>query len=234
MLEAALRAIRQISRPAFRSALLRSIGLTIALFAALWFGLDSLAAYAFDRWVTGFGWVQTAISWILGAGILIAGGFILAPVTALFAGFFLDAVADDIEAHSRPPRPVGRPLPLLVSLFLSLRFLGLVLAVNLLCLILVFVFGVGVVVFFIANGYLLGREYFEFVARRHFSELQVRQLRKDHGGSIFLGGLLTAGLLTIPVLGLLAPFFATAMMVNYFHRIAEPDELLGAPEVRLP
>ncbi|MEO0495864.1 MAG: sulfate transporter family protein [Pseudomonadota bacterium] len=232
MLVSAFRALNTAARPRFRGAVLRSVGASIALFIAIWFALDATAAYVFDRWApetsAAWAWAETAVSWLLGAGLLIAGGFVLAPVTALFAGLFLDTLADDIEGNAQPPGPVGRPLPIGTSIALSIRFLGLVLLVNLVCLLLVILPGINFVIFFIANGYLLGREYFEFVARRHLEEDQVRALRRRHGGAIFLGGLMTAGLLSLPFVGLLAPFLATAMMVHYF-RSLQPSIQSTAP-----
>lgn len=223
MLASAFRALETALRPRFRGAVLRSIGVSIGLFIAIWFALDATAAHMFDRWApgtsTGWAWAETVVSWLLGAGLLIAGGFILAPVTALFAGFFLDGLADDIEGNAQPSGPVGKPLPLATSIALSIRFLGLVLLVNVVCLLLVILPGINFVIFFIANGYLLGREYFEFVARRHLSEDQVRAVRSRHGGAIFLGGLMTAFVLSLPIIGLLAPFLATAMMVHYFRTL---------------
>ncbi|MEN0088024.1 MAG: sulfate transporter family protein [Pseudomonadota bacterium] len=233
MLASAARALQTATRPRFRGAVLRSVGISIGLFVAIWFALDATAAHIFDRWAPGassvWAWAETGVSWVLGAGLLIAGGFILAPVTALFAGFFLDGLADDIESNARPAGPVGKPLPMATSIAMSIRFLGLVLLVNLVCLMLVILPGINFVIFFIANGYLLGREYFEFVARRHVSEDQVRTLRSRHGGAIFLGGLMTAGLLSLPLVGLLAPFLATAMMVHYFRNLQLTGQLSSGP-----
>ncbi|MEO0635226.1 MAG: sulfate transporter family protein [Pseudomonadota bacterium] len=229
MLASAARALQTAFRPRFRGAVLRSVGISIGLFVAIWFALDATAGYLFELWLPDasrpWAWLETAISWVLGAGLLVAGGFILAPVTAIFAGLFLDRLADDVEAHAQPPGPVGRPLPVLTSLSLSVRFFGLIILVNLACLLLVVFAGLGVVIFFLANGYLLGREFFEFVARRHVSEERVRTLRSQHGGAIFLGGLLTAGVLSLPLVGLLAPFLATAMMVHYFRSLVASGQL---------
>ena len=220
---AASRAAGQVTRPKFRSALFNSIGLTIVLFFALWYGLEGALGWASGFLPSSLLWLEGAFSWFLGFGILIAGGFVLAPATALFAGFFLDDLVDDIEANTSPGSPVGKALPFLQSLWSSVRFLGLVLAVNLLCLILLILPGINVMIFFLANGYLLGREYFEFVARRHGSVKDVKALRQRHGGQVFAAGLLMAFLLTIPLLNLLTPFFGAAMMVH-LHRTIQGDK----------
>ena len=91
--------------------------------------------------------------------------------------------------------------------------------------------GFGVLIFFVANGYLLGREYFQMAASRFHDERTVKTLRSRHGGRIFLAGLMIAGFLAIPFVNLLAPLFATALMVHIHKRIdareRRPDGLLA-------
>ena len=92
--------------------------------------------------------------------------------------------------------------------------------VNLIALFLLLVPGVNLIVFFVANGYLLGREFFEFAAYRFHDEDEVRRLRSRHGFSIFMGGLVIAGILAVPVLNLLTPIFATIYMVHIHRSLA--------------
>ena len=119
---------------------------------------------------------------------------------------------------------MGSALPLGRSIAIAVRFLGLVVVANLVALVLFFALGLGVVVFFVANGYLLGREYFQFAALRHMGECEADDLRHRHGGAIFAGGMLVAGFLAIPIVNLATPLFAAALMVHVFHRVrgAEP------------
>ena len=108
-----------------------------------------------------------------------------------------------------------------------MRFVLTVLGVNIIALILFFFFGLGVPIFFIANGYLLGREYFELAAMRFLPVEQARALRKQHSHRVFLAGLLIAGFLAIPLLNLLTPLFATAFMVHIYKMLS------GSPRPRL-
>ena len=48
---------------------------------------------------------------LTGIGLVIGLGFLVAPVTALFAGLFLDDVAEVVERTHYPADPPGRPLP---------------------------------------------------------------------------------------------------------------------------
>ena len=67
-----------------------------------------------------------------------------------------------------PAGAPGRPAPFVAATLASLRFAGLTLLVGLVSLALLFAPGIGVIAWFAANGYLLGREYFEFAAMRFY------------------------------------------------------------------
>jgi uncharacterized protein involved in cysteine biosynthesis len=74
-------------------------------------------------------------------------------------------------------------------------------------------------VFYGVNGYLLGREYFELVAARRLDPAEARSLRRRHGRTLFIAGVLIAFLLTIPFVNLVAPLVGTAAMVHLFETI---------------
>ncbi len=96
------------------------------------------------------------------------GALYLTPAaSSLVAGLFLDDVAEAVEKESYPNDPLGRPQPLGRSILASIRFFGVVLAVNLAALFLLLVPGVNIIIFYVANAYLLSREYFELAAMRY-------------------------------------------------------------------
>jgi CysZ protein len=217
MLDAAFLVLREILSPPFRAVLLKSVALTVGLLAALWVLLARLAAAWIDTPWPGF---DTALSILTGIGLVIGLGFLVAPVTALFAGLFLEEIAERVERTHFPGDPVGRPVPVGRGLVMAARFLGVVLLVNAIALPLVLLLGFGFLIFLTANAYLLGREYFELVALRHHDEATAQQLRLRHSARIFAAGLLIAGFLAIPVVNLLGPLFATAFMVHIYKGIA--------------
>ena len=91
MLTAARDAFAQIFTPPFRSVLWKSLGLTLAILALVWFGLDRVVlSYAT---VTN-PWLATAVSVLTGLGLFIALAFLVAPASSLVAGFFLDELAE--------------------------------------------------------------------------------------------------------------------------------------------
>jgi CysZ protein len=217
MLDAAALALREILSPPFRGVLVKSLALTLGLLVALWALLDRLLT----AWVTfPWPWLDTAFSILTGVGLVVGLGFLVAPVTALFAGLFLDDIAEVVEKTHYPADPVGRALPLGRALITSVKFLGVVLLVNAVALPLVLFLGFGFLIFLAANAYLIGREYFELVALRHHDAATARRLRLMNSGRVFAAGLLIAAFLAIPIVNLLAPLFATAFMVHVYKQIA--------------
>ena len=94
-------------------------------------------------------------------------------------------------------------MPALAAIGVGLQFFVAVLVVNLIALLLLLVPGVNLIAFYVGNGYLLGREYFEMVAMRHLPAEEARRLRKAHMGYVSLCGLIIAGLASVPILNLL-------------------------------
>jgi uncharacterized protein involved in cysteine biosynthesis len=100
----------------------------------------------------------------------------------------------------------------------SLKFLGVMVVLNILMLPFLFLGPLFPFVFYAVNGYLLSREYFELVAFRRVGPAEARALRKAHQGALFVSGVVTAFLLTVPVVNLLAPIVAVAATVHLFQR----------------
>jgi CysZ protein len=217
MIEDALAAFAQIFTPPFRATLLKSLGLTIALLILLWFGLDRLVI-AFARVETP--WLATALSWAVGFGLFVGLAFLMAPVVSLVAGFFLDQIAAIVEREIDPSSPPGKPAPAGVAMIFALRFAGLSILVNLIALALLFAPVVNIVAFLGANGYLLGREYFEFAAMRFRPAAEARAMRRHYSLRVFVAGLIVAGFVAIPILNLCTPLFATAFMIRLHKRLA--------------
>jgi CysZ protein len=217
--DAARTAALELLSPPFRAVFIKTLGLTVLALAALWFGLTSLV-----EWLA-LPWLQTLLpgmpswaGWLGGiiAAIALAFGMalLIAPVTAVIAGLFLDDVAEVVERTDYPRDPPGCAMPALRSMVLAIKFLGVVIAGNIVALMLLLVPGINIAAFFIVNGYLLGREFFEFAAMRFRPEDEARALRRQYAGTVFLAGLVIAAFLAVPLLNLVTPLFAAAMMVH--------------------
>lgn len=231
ILHSARLAFAQLFTPPFRAALWKTIGLTLLALLGLWFGLkelfDWLALPWIDTLLPGFpgwaGWLSFLAALFAGLGMAVGLAFLIAPVSAMIAGIFLDDVAETVERESYPTDAPGRALPPLRAFILALKFLGIVLAGNVVALLLLLVPGINIAAFFLVNGYLLGREYFEFAAMRFRDEAEAKALRARHAGTVFLAGLVIAAVLAVPLLNLLTPLFAAALMVHLHKQVSRGE-----------
>ena len=217
MFQDAFAAFSQILTPPFRATLLKVLALTITLLAFIGVGLDHfILSWAQPQNV----WLAWALSWLTGVGLFVGLAFLIAPVSLLVAGFFLDDLAHLVEMQTVGPLRLGRALPAGSALWIAAKFAIVVLFVNLCALLLLLVPGVNVIAFLTANAYLLGREYFELSALRYRSLPQAHTLRAQNSLYVFLCGLLIAALLSVPILNLLTPLFGVAFMVRVHQRVA--------------
>ena len=108
----------------------------------------------------------------------------------------------------------GRALQIFRALIEGIKIALLALVVYLCALPFIFFAGLGVVILFLANAYLLSREYFELAAMRFRPPAEAKAMRKRNATYIFLSGLVIAVFVSIPVLNLATPIFAMAFMVH--------------------
>jgi CysZ protein len=216
MLALAFDSFIQIFSPPFRGVMWKSLGLTTAILVLAGIGLDRLALSLVH---IGPIWLSAILSAAVALGLVIVMLFLAAPTASLIASLFLDEIAAIVEREIDPQDSPGRPPPLVPSLVIGLRFAVLSLLVNIVVLALTLFTGVGLLSFFILNGYLLGREYFELAAMRHLQPSQAAAFRRRHMGDVYLAGLIVSGFVAIPILNLLTPLFATALMTRLYKRL---------------
>jgi uncharacterized protein involved in cysteine biosynthesis len=234
MLDAAFKALAQMFTPPFRAVLLKSVGLAILLLIMLGIGLQRLFAWlaaegaGYLEGVTGPGMQMPlhALLWMLAimAGLTLVAGaiFIMPAVSAFVASFFSDEIAAQVERVYYPADPPGAPISLTRATIEGVRTALLALLVYLCTLPLVLFAGLGFLIFFVANAWLLGREYFLLAAMRFHSVEEAKRLRKMHHGTIVLAGCFIAAFVSIPILNLATPLFGTAFMVHMHKRLVGP------------
>lgn len=211
VLIAALRAIPSIFHPVALRLLLRTLLLTLVIFA----GMTGAA------W-SGFHMVRLSLGW--GAG---AGGFAEAAATMLVvaaaawllfravAMAVMSLFADDIIAAVEGrdyPGVVAHPVGWGRSIRLALASVARAIGWNLVALpayVLLMATGVGTVgLFLMVNAYLLGRDMADMVQPRHPA------LPPVGGFSRWLMGLVSALVFMVPGVNLLAPIFSAAMALH--------------------
>lgn len=137
-----------------------------------------------------------------------------AVVTAI-GSLMLDRVVDAVEARHYPHLPLAPGQTLAEGIMPALKFLGVTVGLNVLCLPLLltpfFPF-----VYLGLNGYLISREFFELVALRRISVADANQLRAQWKTPLFIAGVGFAFMMTVPILNVIAPVLATAITVHLF------------------
>ncbi len=217
MISAMVKSFRQLTDPRLNWVVLVSLAGAIAAFAGLWYGISWLiesSEFLQDSWF------DFLAGWLSGAATFLLAIFLFPAVVTLIAGALLDYVVAAVEARHYPGLPPPRDMRIAEIVFYVVKFTLLVLGLNLLALPLYLVPGLNLVVFWVLNGYLLGREYFEIVALRRLGQEQARSLRRANGGRVFLAGLLVAVLMTLPVLNLLMPVVGAAFLTHVFHGLS--------------
>lgn len=231
ILDAAGLALRNLFAPETRSVFWKVIGLTLLVLAGLWFALrETFVAYAMP-WVDALmpgmpewaGWLTFVFGIFASIGLALALALLLSSVTAIIAGLFLDDVAEVIEKRDYEGDRPGMAMPIGAAMLSSLKFFGIVLVGNFIALMLLLVPGVNIVAFFLVNGYLLGREFFEFAAMRFRSPDEARLFRSRHSGTVFAAGLVISAFLAVPILNLLTPLFAAGLMVHLHKMLSRRD-----------
>jgi len=246
MLAAAVKALSQMASPPFRTVLMKSVGLALLLLVLLGIGLQRLFAAGLrsgTAWLEStfdgahhiaFDVVQFTLAVLASLGV-VAGMVLLVPaVTALVASFFADEIAAHVELTHYPTDRPGTALPPAQAILQGVRTAMLALLVYLCAVPLLLIAGVGAVIFFFATAFLLGREYFELAAMRFHTPAAAKALRKQHALLVFLAGMVIAGFVSIPIVNLATPLFATAFMVHLHKRLSgsHPQRLAGGIQQR--
>ena len=220
----ALKALSQMGDPAFRRVLALGVGLTVALLVALTVAFAALAGWLVPDtvtlpWIGELGWLDDLAAGSAVLALLVASVFLMVPVASLFTGFFLEAVAEAVEARHYPDAPRVPRTSLAASLRESLGFFALLVAANLVALVIYLtVPPLAPFVFWGVNGLLLGREYFQVTALRRLGREEATRLRRRHLVPIWAAGVLMAVPLTIPVVNLVVPVLGAATFTHLFHR----------------
>lgn len=219
-----LLAVRQLADPAVRRVLGKSAGLTLVLFALLaaagWLGLDAILKWGglHDAAFRGAGGLRA-----LAAALLVIGGLwlIWRLVAMAVIQFFAAEVVEAVERRHYPAAAlVARAPGLAAEARAALASVARAVLFNLatlpLALVLLFT-GIGpMLVFWMVNAALIGRDLQDMVWLRHChgagAACPVSGLER-----LVLGGVVAA-LMAVPFVNLLAPVLGAAAATHLIHR----------------
>jgi CysZ protein len=217
MVIAFFRGVSALAAPPMRRVVALSLGFAVASFAVLWL---AVAAILYHTALFAWGPLDWLVDLLGGLAVLVLSWLLFPAVVTLIISFYLERVAAAVEALDYPWRGKPRPQPVAEVIGVTLRLTLLTLVLNLLALpIYLLVPGINLFLFFVLNGYLFGRGYFEVVALRRLDLGEARRVRSRFAGRIFLGGVVIAGLFALPLVNLVAPVIATAFMLHIFEAL---------------
>jgi CysZ protein len=225
-----VRALGQLGDPRFLRVVAWALGLTVAglalVFWALMLGLGWLLPDTVTLpWVGQVDFVASLADWAAVGLMLAASVVLMVPVAAGVVGFFLDGIVEAVEARHYPGLPAVRTLGWGEQVGDAMRFFGLVLAANVVALVLYFaVAPLAPFVFWLVNGFLLGREYFTLVAARRLGREAAAALRRRYFWRTWAAGVAMVVPLSVPVLNLFVPIVGVAVFTHQFHRLTQDAE----------
>ncbi|GGF58683.1 hypothetical protein GCM10011332_10320 [Terasakiella brassicae] len=224
MISAFTKSFAQLPDPTFRKVIFLGVLGALVTFLLLF---SAVTGFLFESVLVNIPWMDTAIDW-LGSIATIAVVWLLFPaVASVIIGFLLEDIAEAVEKKHYPGLSLANSIPWGETLVEAIKFAGVMLLLNILALPIYLLFpAVNLLVFYSLNGYLISREYFELVGQRRVGVKKAKALRKAYQGRLLIAGALTAFLLTIPLVNLLAPVVGTAAMVHLFHRWRQEPKFL--------
>lgn len=226
----ALKGFEQIiSDRKLRGVLWKALGLSLIAVAvtaaAAWFAIDYILVYYIGSIST---WLLNLIEGTTVFALLGVMWILFPAIVTGICGVFLDEVVSAVEARYYPGDPPGAEPPLWPSIWRAVKFTALVVGINILIMPLYLV-GLVIppilIVIFLVNGYLLGREYFELVAFHHMNDAEVMAARRRSGTWVLLSGIVIAFGFTVPFLNLIVPVAGAAMMVHIFKDLGRRGKL---------
>lgn len=206
---ALVKACRQLGDGAVVAVAIKSLTITMVLFAAggavVWLGLAQIGA----AWGLDAAWAGMATAVL----VPLAMWFLFRVVAVAVLQFFADEVVAAVEARHYPALAErARSLPLRREVAVAARGLGRTLGYNLLALpvaaVLVFTAVGPALVFLGVNAVLLGRELTDMAWLRHCGGDE--RANPVGAGERVLLGAAVAGLMLVPVAGLIAPLIGAA------------------------
>ena len=206
---AIVKAFGQLGDRAVVAVLVKSIVITLVVFAALGAGLYVALAEAGQRFGVSEGWAGLAAVLL----VPIAMWLLFRVVALVVLQFFADEVVAAVEARHYPALAgAARPLPLGREVALATRGLMRALGYNLLALPLAAVLAFTAIgpalVFLAVNAVLLGREFTDMAWLRHCRGAE-RSNPSPLTERVLLGAAV-AGMMLVPFLNFVAPVIGAA------------------------
>lgn len=221
--------LSQVTQRAFYSTfsrgtmpiMLGALGVSIAIIMVLWWLSSWLIGSILLDYIE-WDWLITLMQGAAALGLVWGIFPLLIP---LFISFFVNQLSAIIESREYPESPQGSDMPFWPEFAMDLRFSFYAIGLNLLILPFYLIPGINLIIYYALNAHLLGKQYMMMVSRRHIADQPLQDLLEAEKTKRYIYGLIIVFFSTIPVLNLIAPIFATALMVHAYQQLAVKSSL---------
>lgn len=221
---ACLKTFRTLTHP----RLLKYIFLSLLMNAALLAALVGAIYWLLDA-TTLLGWLDRLVDWGLTSLAAFIAYFIFPVTLPLVVSLFDNGIASATEQAEYPHVPTPQP-PFWPTIGQDIAFVAKAVGLNMLALPLYLMPLVGIGLYYLLNGYLLGKEFFRVVAGRHMTPADAQTHWIKYRVSIIGGGVGVAFCATVPIANLIVPVGAVVMMTHLLHMSAPTYKPTAAPE----
>lgn len=188
-------------------ALVITVVLTGPFLLVLWL-IATLIEWVAPEFAAG---LQSGTTWVFWT-------YVMAPLILAIVGTLLDRIVDAVEARHYPRLPKVRARSTGNLIFYAVRFLGLILLVNLGAYLVSWLTGVpSTLLFVLATGYLIAREYYDTVALRRLDEAAAKRSARANILVLWAAGCVIGIALNIPFANLFVPILGVAAFTHLFH-----------------
>lgn len=206
-----------------KKARLFSVLLSCALLALLTiFALITLVSWS-AAYLSTFeqAWINNIIT--IAAGLLtgIAGWFILPSLIVLIGSIYQDSIIKKVEHVYYPQTRIPQATSFWPDLIHDIKFTVKAVFFNL-CILPLYLLGIGFLGSVILNSYLLGREFFETAAGHYLGKEKAYRLIEKNRLLIYGNGLVITLFSLLPIINIFMPVLGLIYMVHIFHKIYNP------------
>ncbi len=177
---------------------------------------------------------QSLIDWGGPMMATIVAWFMFPLVMPVIVSFFDEYIAERIERHEYPKLAIGKGQPFWPDLRHDIWFTLKAILLNILVLPLYFLPPFNLFIYYLLNGYLLGKQFFIMAAGRHLGKPEANRLSQQYRWTVLIAGASIAALATVPVINLITPFWGVAMMVHLYQILADKKNNADKQEVLPP
>lgn len=213
MISALSKGILQLRDPSTQKMVWTCLGVTVFIFLVLFILIECTLRFTS---IFHVGWLET-IADMLGRLATLWFTWLLFPAAiSSVIGLFLDRVVSVVESRHYPSLPPVVTTSTFDTVISAAKFLIVLISLNVLLLFFIFTGPIYFIIYLLANGYLISREFFELIALRRLDPGETKAMRKQFRFSLITIGVIFTFCMTVPVFNLLIPIIATTTMVHLF------------------